>query len=220
MGIQKVRTSPYHAQTNGQVEWPHQMLMHMIGKLSKDPKADCPKHLPKMVHAYNSMRLAITGYRPHYLMFGHWPCLPIDFYFPTTRGTKNTSVLTTTSPSYVNDYRKPLKRLKCSPHQRQRDRSIIMIGKLMLLHWNWVTWSWLKLMPTRGGGKWRISRRRNHMRWTGKLWKVFLSTSWRASRKDAHRSSTETDFLSSLQQRGVISVWLCRLSRPGAPTPP
>ena len=36
MGIQKVRTSPYHAQTNGQVEWAHQMLMHTIGKLSKD----------------------------------------------------------------------------------------------------------------------------------------------------------------------------------------
>ena len=29
MGIQKVRTSPYHAQTNGQVVWAHQMLMHM-----------------------------------------------------------------------------------------------------------------------------------------------------------------------------------------------
>ena len=40
MGMQKVRTSPYHAQTNGQVEWAHKMLMHMIGKLSKDWKAD------------------------------------------------------------------------------------------------------------------------------------------------------------------------------------
>ena len=40
MGIRKVRTSPYHAQTNGQVEQAHQMLRHMIGKLSKDQKAD------------------------------------------------------------------------------------------------------------------------------------------------------------------------------------
>ena len=30
MGIEKVRTSPYNIQTNGQMEWPHQMLMHMI----------------------------------------------------------------------------------------------------------------------------------------------------------------------------------------------
>ena len=36
MGIQKVRTSPYHAQTNGQVEWAHQMLMCVRGKLGSN----------------------------------------------------------------------------------------------------------------------------------------------------------------------------------------
>ena len=54
MGKQKVRTSPYHAQTNGQVEGAHQTLMHMIGKLSKDWRTDWPRHLPELVHAYNS----------------------------------------------------------------------------------------------------------------------------------------------------------------------
>ena len=62
--------------------------MCMIRKLSKDWKADWPKHLPKLVHTYNSMRLAIIRYSPHYLMFGFQPCLPIDFYFPTIRDTK------------------------------------------------------------------------------------------------------------------------------------
>ena len=57
MGIQKVRTSPFHAQTNGQVEQAHQTLMQMIGKLSKDQKADWPKHLPELMHAYSSTRL-------------------------------------------------------------------------------------------------------------------------------------------------------------------
>ena len=57
MGIQNIRTSPYHTQTNGQVEQAHQMFMHMIGKLSKDWKADWPKHLPELVHAYNSKRV-------------------------------------------------------------------------------------------------------------------------------------------------------------------
>ena len=47
MDIQKVRTSPYHVQTNRQVEWAHQILMHMIEELSKDQKADWPKHLPE-----------------------------------------------------------------------------------------------------------------------------------------------------------------------------
>ena len=88
MGIRKVMTLPYHAQTIGQWEWAHQMLMCMIGKLSKDLKVDWPKHLPKLVHAYNSLRLTITGYILHYLMFRCQPHLPIDFYFPMVRGTQ------------------------------------------------------------------------------------------------------------------------------------
>ena len=32
-GVQKLRTSPYHAQTNGQVERMKQTIIHMIGKL-------------------------------------------------------------------------------------------------------------------------------------------------------------------------------------------
>ena len=86
MGIYKVRTLPYHAQTNGQEKQAHQMLMHMIVKLSKDQKADWLKHLPELVHAYNSMKWAITGYSPHYFMFRCQPCLPINFYFPHGKG--------------------------------------------------------------------------------------------------------------------------------------
>ena len=84
----KVRTLPYHAQTNGQVEWAHKMPMCMIGKLGRDQKADWPNHLPALVHAYNWTRLAITGYSPHYLMYRYQPCLTIDFYFPMIRGMR------------------------------------------------------------------------------------------------------------------------------------
>ena len=38
-GVQKLRTSPYHAQTNGQVERMNQTIIHMIGKLEEDRKA-------------------------------------------------------------------------------------------------------------------------------------------------------------------------------------
>ena len=69
-GIQKCRTTAYHAQCNGQVERFHQMLFRMIGKLSADKKAQWELHLPELLQAYNSTRSVVTGYSPHYLMFG------------------------------------------------------------------------------------------------------------------------------------------------------
>ena len=45
-GVQKLRTSPYHAQTNGQVEYMNQTIIHMIRKLEEDKKACWSKHLP------------------------------------------------------------------------------------------------------------------------------------------------------------------------------
>ena len=38
-GVQKLRTLPYHAQTNGQVKRMNQMIIRMIGKLEQDKKA-------------------------------------------------------------------------------------------------------------------------------------------------------------------------------------
>ena len=55
----------------------------MIGKLSADKKAHWELHLPELLQAYNSTQSVVMGYSPHYLMFGRWPCLPVDFFFPT-----------------------------------------------------------------------------------------------------------------------------------------
>ena len=46
-------------------------------------KADWPSHLAEIVHAYNATQSAVTGYSTHYLMFGQWPRLLLDFVFPT-----------------------------------------------------------------------------------------------------------------------------------------
>ena len=53
-GVQKLRTSPYHAQTNGQVECMNQTIIRMIGKLEEDKKACWSKHLPELLMAYNA----------------------------------------------------------------------------------------------------------------------------------------------------------------------
>ena len=70
-------------ETNGLVERSHQMIMHMNGKLGEDKKANWPTHLAEIVHAYNATWSAVTGYSPHYLMFGWWPRPPVNFVFPT-----------------------------------------------------------------------------------------------------------------------------------------
>ena len=84
-GVQKLRTSPYHAQTNCQVERMNQTIIHMIGKLEEDKKACWSKHLPELLLAYNATCSAVTGYSPYYLLFGRRSRIPVDYLFPTLR---------------------------------------------------------------------------------------------------------------------------------------
>ena len=84
-GVQKLRTSPYHAQTNGQVERMNQTIIRMIGKLEEDRKARWSEHLPELLMAYNATCSAVTGYSPYYLLFGSRPRIPVDYLFPTLR---------------------------------------------------------------------------------------------------------------------------------------
>ena len=81
-GIDRMQMAAYHPMGNGQVECFHQTVIWMIGKLSMDKKAHWYDHLSEVTQAYNSTRSAITGYSLHYLMFGRWHHLPIDFFFP------------------------------------------------------------------------------------------------------------------------------------------
>ena len=89
--MQKLRTSPYHAQTNGQVERMNQTIIHMIGKLEQDKKAHWSEHLPEMLSAYNGTRSAVTGDSPYFLLFGRKARMPVDYLFPTLRDSPHQS---------------------------------------------------------------------------------------------------------------------------------
>ena len=82
-GVQKLRTLPYHAQTNGQVECMNQTIIRMISKLEEDKKACWSEHLPELLLAYNTTCSTVTGYSPYYLLFGRRPRIPVDYLFPT-----------------------------------------------------------------------------------------------------------------------------------------
>ena len=82
-GVQKLRTSPSHAQTNGQVERMNQTIIRMISKLEEDKKACWSEHLPELLLAYSATRSAVTRYSPYYLLFGRRSRIPVDYLFPT-----------------------------------------------------------------------------------------------------------------------------------------
>ena len=88
-GVQKLRTLPYHAQTNGQVERMNQTIIRMIGKLEQDKKARWSEHLPEMLAAYNGTRSAVTGYSPYFLLFGRKSRMPVDCLFPTLHDSRH-----------------------------------------------------------------------------------------------------------------------------------
>ena len=83
LNVKQVRTSPYHPQLNGSVKCTHQTLIRMVGKLDPKRKSRWLDHILSICHTYNSTRSQVTGYSPHFLMFGRKPHLPIDLIFPT-----------------------------------------------------------------------------------------------------------------------------------------
>ena len=83
LGIEKIRTMPYHPQTNGSAERVHQTLQRMIGKLDPEKRRKWPKHIRSVLIAYNATRSQVTSYSPYFLMFGRRPQLPVDLLFLT-----------------------------------------------------------------------------------------------------------------------------------------
>ena len=78
MGVQKIHSSLYHLQTNGQCERFNSTLINMLGTLPKEKKSEWKNHIGTLVPAYNCTQNSATGFSPYYLMFGKQPCLPVD----------------------------------------------------------------------------------------------------------------------------------------------
>ena len=77
--IEKVRTTSYHPQTNGQCERFNSTLMNMLGTLSPEQKRDWKGHLLTMCQDYNPTQHPSTGFSPYVFKFGRHPRLPMNY---------------------------------------------------------------------------------------------------------------------------------------------
>ena len=77
---EKLHTTPYHPQGNGQCERFNSTLCNMLGTLSEE-KSDWKSYLGCMTHAYNFTKHASTTYSPYFLMFGRHPRLSVNVEF-------------------------------------------------------------------------------------------------------------------------------------------
>ena len=78
MGTQKIWTSLYHPQTNGQCERFNSTLINMPGLLPPQKKSEWKNCIGTLVHAYNCTRNSATGFSSYYLMYRRQPHLPVD----------------------------------------------------------------------------------------------------------------------------------------------
>lgn len=69
LGIDHIRTSPYHPQTNGMLERFHATLKSMIRKSSQE-KNQWDLYLPYACFAFRDTTHSATGYTPFQLLFG------------------------------------------------------------------------------------------------------------------------------------------------------
>ena len=119
-GVQKLRTSPYHPQTNGQCERFNGTLLNMLGTLTPEQKKDWKSYVPALVHAYNCTRNTATGFSPYFLLFGREPRLPVDVEFGLQRGGQKGSP---GESNYISQLKKRLqfayRKAKCMAQKQQ-----------------------------------------------------------------------------------------------------
>ena len=104
-GVQKLRTTPYHPETNGQCEHFNQTLINMVGTLPTDTRKNWQEWVSTLVSVYNSTVSNATGFSLYFLMYGHHPQVPIDIEFGVTQ-------VDISRPTHVNYVKKLKARLK------------------------------------------------------------------------------------------------------------
>jgi hypothetical protein len=91
LGSQKIRTAPYHAQSDGQVERFNRTVLGMLSAFVNEQGDDWDQHLPYVMLAYRSSVHASTGTTPNMMVYGRETNLPVDLMFPCAKAYQGPS---------------------------------------------------------------------------------------------------------------------------------
>lgn len=79
--VEKIRTSPYHPQSDGMVERFNRILEAMLSSYVNQNHTDWDKQLPYLMMAYRSAEHETTGFSPNDLMLGREATTPLYLAF-------------------------------------------------------------------------------------------------------------------------------------------
>ena len=95
MGIEQIKTSPYHPQTDGMVERFNVTLKRLLRKLTQNPKVEWDECLPYVLWEYRGNVHKTTGFSPYQMLYGRPMRMPLDQMVRYWRGKKKQGQNTT-----------------------------------------------------------------------------------------------------------------------------
>ena len=111
LGIVKIRTTPYHPQSDGLVERFNRTLLNLLSLAASENEQEWDLHLPMVMLAYRTSVQVSTGCTSFYLMFGREARLSADVMYGLPMST---------TPSQVNQYARYVRSTSLNPFSNLR----------------------------------------------------------------------------------------------------
>ena len=90
--VKRIRTTPYHPQTDGLVERFNGTLKSMIKKFTSKNKKDWDEYLPYLLFAYRDVPQESTEFSPFEMLYGHRVRGPLDILRESRTGEEKSGI--------------------------------------------------------------------------------------------------------------------------------